>query len=564
MGEAIDSRFIKAIKDTIWGGDEPVREIIRLLGDHPELANAVDPQSHKTALMIAATSSSPPIMRLLCEKGANVDERVGTGTEEGWTALHYAIEAYQGGNHIDRVNILLSRKANVNAASRYGGITPLMLAAKNGAVPVIKALCSVKVRGPQSEEGIADLETVTTPGGWSALTYAAYYTKPAAVAALLEAGASPNGRAGYEGMTYPIIEAANAKLRAARRLQVIQGAQAMGGNIEAVLLATEEGIRGDSREIVRLLCAAGANVNVYQQGTGFTALMAAVDSNDVRMAEFIIRQGADINAARLDNGITALHLACIKKDEVMCRLLVGFGANVDIKMADGVTCLMIAAGSYERVPIITVLLDAGAKLEMKDDDGSTALAHACKRNQLQTAVALLKRGAEVDATDNDGNTVLMCTIMQAQVDFPTKMEIIKLLCDNGADLSRQNPRHETPRDLAAMHMLNSVVRLLDGITKARGRNVRAVGLSIGSRSSRLPANVVGLVGEYASGKRGPLSSQLKSLRRNTLAGNRARRWNRMIGDLPEMPEDPSGATFFGGRQRTRKQRRRQKVTRRRV
>jgi ankyrin repeat protein len=524
-------QLFKAIKDSQTVGNGPVQMIIELLRDHPELANAVDPTSEKTALMFASEYSSPTVMKLLCDKGAKVNEQVATGPEEGCIALHYAINGMvQGPVSIDRVKFLLSRGANVNATSRPVGMTPLMFAARSGYTAVIEALCSVKV--PGSSQTVVDLDA-TMQGGYTALALAAHYGHIDAVIALIEAGASPNGRLEYGAIkpsaTFPIIEAASKPPSI------------------------------DSLNIAIILFHAGANVDVSREADGATALMCAAQLGNKKLVELLLSYKANTESRLNVGGETALHLACSTFNEPVVKLLVEGGADINATLNDGSTCLMIAAlrgSAAASIPTLGFLLEHGANLEARDNRGRTVLNRLCATNKAHISKFLVEQGANVNAKDNDGNTALMNVILSQGADLSKKIMNVQLLCGNGADLSIENRAHQTARDLAAIH-LPGMVSLLDRFTGVRQRNVLAVEQTLGSRGSPLPPELAASVAEFSSGKRGPLSAQKASLRRNTLSNNERRRrnrWNRIVGELPNAP--PRTALFEGGRRRKRKTRRR--------
>ena len=528
-------QLFKAIMDTVKigsAGKAALQTIIDILRAHPELANAVDPTSEKTALMFASEYSSPTVMKLLCEAGAKVNEQVATGPEEGCTALHYAINGMvQGPLSIDRVKFLLSRGANVNATSRPVGMTPLMLAARNGSADAIQLLCSVKV--PGSTQTVVDIDAATMQGGFTALTWAAHYERIDALIALIDEGASPNGKLEYGAIkpspTFPIIEAASKPPSI------------------------------DSLNVATILFHAGANIDVTKEGDGATALMYAAKLGNKKMVELLLSYRANTESRINVSGDTALHYACSTGNEPIVKLLVEGGADVNATLNDGTTCLMIAAlrgQAAASIPVTGFLLEHGVNLEAKDDKGRTVLNRVCATNRPNISKFLVEQGANINSTDNDGNTVLMNVILSQAADLPKKIVNTQLLCGNGVDLSIENRAHQTARDLAAIH-LPGLVSLLDRCTLSRGRNLLAVEQTLGSRGSPIPENVVAHLAGFGTGRRGPLSAQMKSLRRNSISNNERRRrnrWNRIVGELPNAP--PGTSLFEGGGTRRRKARRR--------
>lgn len=81
-----------------------------------------------TALMLAAYNKLPLVVKMLLDKGAEVNQT-------GWAALHYAATA--GDNDI--VQMLLDKFAYIDAESP-NGTTPIMMAARSGHILTVKLL----------------------------------------------------------------------------------------------------------------------------------------------------------------------------------------------------------------------------------------------------------------------------------------------------------------------------------------------------------------------------------------------------------------------------------------
>src|SRR5688500_1658211 len=86
---------------------------------------------------------------------------------------------------------------------------------------------------------------------------------------------------------------------------------------------------------------------------GGTALADAVEKQDHRRIQALLKQGADVNAAQVD-GMTALHWAVHHDDLAMARRLVAARANVNAANRYGVSALSLACsnGSAELVEIL--------------------------------------------------------------------------------------------------------------------------------------------------------------------------------------------------------------------
>ena len=168
---------------------------VRLLLEHRADVN-VAAKSGKTALLIALSRPSPEVARLLLAKGADA-AAVDKG---GVTALLAAVH----GNDTATIRMLVEAGADVNRAETQGfsPVTPLMAAAANGNLPVVKLLLAkgakVDAVSPRQAQEVNHRPIVF--GGFTPLLLAATYGPPEVVKALLDAGADVNA-AEARGMT---------------------------------------------------------------------------------------------------------------------------------------------------------------------------------------------------------------------------------------------------------------------------------------------------------------------------------------------------------------------------
>lgn len=102
--------------------------VFKLLLAHPKVKLEEQSANGSTALMMAAFKRNKPAVQELIAKGAQVNRK-------GWTPLHFAAAA----NDLEIMNILLERHAYIDAGSP-SGLTPLMLAAREGLEDAVKLL----------------------------------------------------------------------------------------------------------------------------------------------------------------------------------------------------------------------------------------------------------------------------------------------------------------------------------------------------------------------------------------------------------------------------------------
>ena len=111
-------------------------------------------------------------------------------------------------------------------------------------------------------------------------------------------------------------------------------------------------------KMVKLLLDNGAKVD-FTTGDGYTSLMDAAFSGNLEIAKALIEHGANINATTDIIHSTALILAVEGNQVEMVKYLIKNGANVNIKKNNGKTALKYAEEN-KNAAIIKALKAAGA------------------------------------------------------------------------------------------------------------------------------------------------------------------------------------------------------------
>lgn len=138
--------------------------------------------------------------------------------------------------------------------------------------------------------------------------------------------------------------------------------------------------------------------------TRFTALLAAVSTQDVSVAKLLIQHGADVNfPASGPVKRTPLQRAAEVGSMKMVSLLLEHGAEVNAPPArnGGGTALQLAAtGGY--IAIVWELMTKGADVNAKASalNGRTALEGASEHGRLDMVAVLLKAGAAENGKDH--------------------------------------------------------------------------------------------------------------------------------------------------------------------
>jgi ankyrin repeat protein len=247
----------------------------------------------------------------LGSSAADLDSKIKI-TGRTTTLLHIAVDV---GNKA-AVRTLLERGHIVDMKD-YAGLTPLLLAAKNGHQALVQLLLD---RGAAIESsGGVGTDYARTP-----LALAAENGHEAVVQSLLDRGAKIDAKAN-SGWT-PLLYAAM-----------------------------------DGREaVVRLLLDRGATIDVKDR-IGLTPLTLAAHNGHKAVVQFLLDRGAAIDAKDCD-GRTPLALAAEYGREAVVKFLLDQGAAIEATGCDGQTPLTLATKSTknDHKAVVQLLLDYGA------------------------------------------------------------------------------------------------------------------------------------------------------------------------------------------------------------
>lgn len=279
--------------------------------------------------------------------------------------------AARNGN-IDAVNALLDGGADINETASTDKATPLVLALINGHYDAAKQLiergADVKLA---TSDGVTPLYAVIdvqwAPHTWypQPVTANEKTTYLEVIDALLARGADPNGaihkrlwfRVFANDETWIDVEDATPVFRAA-----------MAGDLAAIKLLVAHDGKADARTAGNdsPLLAAG--------GVGWAANWTAnAPWPRLEAVEFLLAQGADLKTVDV-KGYTALHGAAFRGDNEMVKYLLAQGADIHAKTKDGDTVADLANGLFEHA---TVHPDTVVLLESL----GSANSHNCRSNE---------------------------------------------------------------------------------------------------------------------------------------------------------------------------------------
>jgi ankyrin repeat protein len=501
---------------------EPIEDdttlVLLLLDRGADIEGA--PGANETPLMTAARSGRTGTMRVLIERGAQIDA-AGRGI-----IAETPLTAACASNHLAAARLLIECGANCRQMDGRGD-TALHSAARAGSIEIVRMLLSLGMEVVLlSGRGVSPLACAAMSGRTEMVSFLKdkrariEFLDAVALGDLEAARRLPAPRERPRGWAYPVGRwAARNGNTEALRLLIKSGLQItlddfegsgivraaiFRGDIEAVKLLVPNGqtlaaldsaplipkseSQGDparrdrvsalhmavmtrNREMAQTLIRLGADCNATDGLIG--TLGAAVQRGDQEMVQLLIDSGADVNGAP-GTKMTPLLLAVQHDDLAIVRILLHHGADPS---AGDIPAMAIAGNKPEILAVmkqhlgtdlldlvergerqaVEARIDQGKPVDLRGEHGVTALMVAAKVGQLDIAADLLDRGADVNAASDHGMTALFYAVSYRQA------ALVHLLITRGARVDVENRFGQTPVRCAA---LGGNIKIIEALTEA--------------------------------------------------------------------------------------------------
>lgn len=196
--------------------------------------------------------------------------------------------------------------------------------------------------------------------------------------------------------------------------------------------------------VVKCLHEHGVNIN---RTMTVTPLMVAAIHGHVDIIDYLLSSDlnpkTNVNIKNID-GWTALMYACYYgKVDVVDRLLDVGDCDINCKNLYGNSPLSIAV-ERNYIEIVDKLIIHGANYYEERGHGYSLLHLAVSQNYQEMVLRIISLGVDINKQNNDGNTPLMIAAR-----LRSHKNIVKILMDNGADVTIKNKFGEAPIDYSS-------------------------------------------------------------------------------------------------------------------
>lgn len=210
-------------------------------------------------------------------------------------------------------------------------------------------------------------------------------------------------------------------------------------------------VQHNNMYLTRLLVANGAEIDIVPL-IGYPALTTACIENNFEISEYLIKKDANINIVD-QYGTTPLILMCLYSNFFMADMLLYYEADADKADNDGNTPLIVATYNSDQL-LADLILSKNANINKPDYNGNTPLMIACKQSDTSLVQFFVDKGANIQKRNNEGFDALSFAIHAKNYD------IVKVLINAGADVTTQYNKKMNPASISLTYGTPEITRLI--------------------------------------------------------------------------------------------------------
>ena len=217
----------------------------------------------------------------------------------------------------------------------------------------------------------------------------------------------------------------------------------------------EDAYNGDIESVLKGI-SKKKTVN-FQDSRGWTPLMAAIENNQLNLAEKLLSNGAYLDIKN-EAGDTALMRAVYMNHTVAINFLIEKGASIKIRDNKGYTPFL---RSCDRGKLDSAKLLGKEKSDFKDrvqdPVKKTTLHLAIKKENLELIKWLIENGSDLNAKDEEGFTPIMDAIRY------NKIEAVRFFLGSGANTSDISIFGDSIQSLARQTFNTEMIKMMDSM-----------------------------------------------------------------------------------------------------